>query len=225
MTIGEYLKSLEKSYQDHSDEDRADKMKAYMRGQFSFLGITSPVRKELFREDWKSNKAFISHNFREIITKLWKKEHREYLMLAMEILKKCEKQLMLDDLPFILDLVTSYSWWDTVDFLASNSVGYIIKMNKEEQHKQCDMMMKSDNIWLQRTAILHQLKWKDETNRELLFDLILKTQGSKEFFINKACGWSLRQLSRYDKKKVTAFIENNNSKLSKLTIREGSKYL
>ena len=146
-------------------------------------------------------------------------------MLALEILKKCEKQLLWKDLKLLEELITTSSWWDTVDFLATNSVGYIIKQNKDKQVSWCEKMMKTQNIWLQRTAILHQLKWKNETNSQLLFDLILQTSGSKEFFINKACGWALRQHSRTARYAVATFITDNKTQLHKLTIREGSKYL
>jgi 3-methyladenine DNA glycosylase AlkD len=76
---------------------------------------------------------------------------------------------------------------------------------------------------LRRSAILFQLKYKQETNEDLLYDYIVKNAESKEFFIQKAIGWALREYSKTNPVSVKAFIEGNE--LAPLSVREGSKYL
>ena len=83
--------------------------------------------------------------------------------------------------------------------------------------------MDSKNMWLQRAAILFQLKYKDKTDTDLLFKLIEETASSKEFFIRKAAGWALRELSKTNPGLVLEFVLSHN--LSGLTKREASKYL
>ena len=224
-TTAEYSKQLEKILKAQSDPTKASQMKAYMRNKFEFFGVPAPLRKEIIRSEWKANKEFIKSNFRSIVGQLWEGNERELQMLAMDILGRCEKNLILDDLDLIQKLITTKPWWDTVDFLASNSIGHIIKSNMGQQKRLCDSMMNSNNLWLQRTAILHQLKYKHQTNYDLLFNLILQTIGSKEFFINNATGWALRQYSKYNPERVSKFIAQHQTKLSTLTIREGCKYL
>lgn len=45
----------------------------------------------------------------------------------------------------------------------------------------------------------------------------------KEFFINKAIGWALREYSKTNKQWIKQFLDEHE--LSKLSVREAGKYL
>ncbi len=79
-------------------------------------------------------------------------------------------------------------------------------------------------MWLRRTTILFQLLYKQETNFDLLCDLICENLGSDEFFINKAVGWSLRQYAKTDEKVVRKFVKATKE-LHPLSRREAMKHL
>jgi 3-methyladenine DNA glycosylase AlkD len=81
----------------------------------------------------------------------------------------------------------------------------------------------SDNFWLRRTAILFQLGYKKETDFDLLCEIICENLNSKEFFINKAIGWSLRQYARIDPKAVKKFVKS--TPLHPLSRREAMKHI
>jgi len=82
-----------------------------------------------------------------------------------------------------------------------------------------------DNIWLRRVAIDHQLGFKEKTDTGLLAEIIKNNLNQKEFFINKAIGWSLRDFSKTNPDWVRTFIYAHKDDLSNLSIREGSKYV
>jgi 3-methyladenine DNA glycosylase AlkD len=119
-------------------------------------------------------------------------------------------------------LITTKSWWDSVDSIAP-LVGELARKYPELVEENINHWSKHDNYWLRRASILFQLKYKDETNEALLYDYMVKNADSKEFFIQKAIGWALREYSKTNPKSVKAFIEGNQ--LAPLSIREGSKYL
>jgi 3-methyladenine DNA glycosylase AlkD len=81
----------------------------------------------------------------------------------------------------------------------------------------------TSNIWLMRSCLIFQLKYKSEVDFELSSTLICKFQSNNEFFTQKAIGWSLRQYSKYNQEAVQYFFAENN--LSGLATREGSKYI
>mmetsp|Transcript_14133 Transcript_14133/g.17850 ORF Transcript_14133/g.17850 Transcript_14133/m.17850 type:complete len:91 (+) Transcript_14133:1252-1524(+) len=85
--------------------------------------------------------------------------------------------------------------------------------------------IQDDHLWIRRTAIIHQLKYKANTNEEMLFRFCKSTMEEEDFFIRKAIGWALREYSKTSNKPVKEFIESNKENLSKLSVREGSKYL
>jgi 3-methyladenine DNA glycosylase AlkD len=83
--------------------------------------------------------------------------------------------------------------------------------------------IRSDNIWQNRTALLFQLFYKEKTDSEFLFRAIDELKGKKEFFIQKAIGWSLRQYHRSAPEKVEAFVEASG--ISGLAKREALKHV
>lgn len=67
------------------------------------------------------------------------------------------------------------------------------------------------------------MKYKEETNAELLFSNCEKWLGSKEFFIQKAIGWALRQYAKIDSEAVRVFV--NSHTLAPLSRREALKHI
>jgi 3-methyladenine DNA glycosylase AlkD len=218
-----YAKSLQKHYLDNADPVKATPMKAYMRNQFEYLGIQSPMSAEL-------NKLFIAENglpeladLEEILRDLWALPEREYQYVAGGLLGRMDKELPSDFIEVIEYLLVTKSWWDTVDSLAGGAVGAHFKRYPQVRKKYLTRWRKSENIWLRRTTLLFQLGYKKETDFLLLCDLIRDNLGSNEFFINKAIGWALRQYSRVDPQGVRTFV--GQTPLHPLSKREALKWL
>ena len=119
-------------------------------------------------------------------------------------------------------MITTKSWWDTVDELADHVVGAIVHAHPS-QRAVMDRWLVDDDFWLARTAILHQLDWKDDTDADWLFAACVRRAGDKEFFIRKAIGWALRSYSYVDPVAVERFVTDHAGELSGLSRREGLK--
>ena len=61
-------------------------------------------------------------------------------------------------------------------------------------------------MWLARTAIIHQLTYRDATDSERLFRYCAAQAGHPDFFIRKAIGWALREYAKTDPEAVKAFV-------------------
>ena len=85
--------------------------------------------------------------------------------------------------------------------------------------------VEGENMWLRRTAILHQLGSKVDTDSDLLFRFCLARCHEEEFFIRKAIGWALREFARFHPTQVRRFLQKNKNSLSKLSYNEASKHL
>ncbi len=107
--------------------------------------------------------------------------------------------------------------------LAQKPVGEIAKHNPEVISEKIEGWAFGDNLWLRRTAILFQLKYKSQTDDKLLYRYINQNKNSKEFFIQKAIGWAIKEYSKTNPESVQQYISEN--KLAILSLREGSKYL
>ncbi|MEH7011142.1 DNA alkylation repair protein [Neobacillus niacini] len=216
------IEKLTTLFEEHRNEENAGPMKKYMKDHFPFLGMKSPLRKELEKLFFKETEILKDPFDIDFVTGLWEKEEREYHYTAITYIGKFIKKLPKDVIPFLERLITTKSWWDSVDSIAP-LVGELARKYPEVIEETINRWSVDDNFWLRRSAILFQLKYKNQTNEALLYDYIVKNADSKEFFIQKAVGWALREYSKTNPESVKEFIEGNQ--LAPLSVREGSKYL
>lgn len=196
-------------------------MAAYMKDHFPFLGLKSPLRQKLLKEYLSEHYMPTSDQMKSVVLDLYHLPEREYQYLAIEVLNKMKSQLSVDDLPFLRQLIESKSWWDSVDAIAPRIVGSIVLRNRKEGTRIMNEWSQADHMWTNRAAILHQLKYKHQTDKALLSSIILKHAESHEFFLQKSIGWALREFAKTDAAWVRSFIASH--RLSPLSTREGLK--
>lgn len=214
-----FVTELEKIFRQNANPDLAKPMEAYMKNNFPFLGIKTSPRRELLKNLWNQHKEEIKNNPREIAVALFAKEEREFHYCAIEILiKELKKKYRKEDILLIEKLIITHSWWDSVDILAKYLLGNYMVQFPEEIAKTIAGFSASDTMWLNRSAILFQLDYKAKTDAELLFSVCEKHKNSKEFFIQKAIGWALRDYSKFNPNRVTEFV--NSTDLKPLSKRE-----
>ena len=220
MKSNEFIKSLEKEFNKHSNPSIAKSQKVYMRNQFEFYGLTANKRREIQNSFVKNNPIT---DLKKLATSLWNLKNRDYQYFAQELIYSNHKKFKIDDINLFEYMIVNKSWWDTIDFLAPKILGKYFKLFPEEIDKNIQKWILSNNIWLQRSSILFQLKYKETLNTQLLIRIILPLSNTKEFFINKSIGWILREYSKTNKDWVLDFIEKH--KLSNLSIREALKHI
>ncbi len=221
--VDRFLSLVDIEFKRKANPPRAEQMSAYMKDYFPFYGIQSKLRGDIFREICKMAPIKSIDEWWYLIDELYRREEREYHYLALLSLKKVQKKLIVSDIDKIEYLLLSHSWWDTVDFIASNTVGYYFTIFPYEKSSKIEEWMSSDEMWLQRTCLIFQLKYKEDVDFPLLKSCILRTKNSKEFFLEKGAGWALRQYSKFRPEKVRTFIESHS--LPTITMREAKKYL
>jgi 3-methyladenine DNA glycosylase AlkD len=218
-----YVRQLVQWMNQHRDEENAKPMKKYMRDQFEFLGIKASQRNALLREFFKEHGKPHLEELPQIVLALWELPEREFQYIGLTLLEKDVKKLSDEHLTLAETLVVTKSWWDTVDHLAANIIGTILKKHPKWIGHYTRKWIQSDYIWLQRTAILFQLKYKKETDEQLLYHYIRMCKDSKEFFIQKAIGWALREYSKTNPESVIRFVESEH--LAPLSKREALKII
>ena len=208
-----FIQELETELVRHKNNENAVKMEAYMKHHFSFLGIKTETRRVVFQDLWKKHKSEIQSNFREISWELFNKKEREFQYCGMEILiKEIKKKYLKEDAKLIEQWIITNSWWDSVDVLAKYLLGDYLLQFPEETLTVIERFSNSENMWLNRSAILFQLSYKQKTNFELLKSECEKHKHSNEFFIQKAIGWALRDYGRFNPNAVKSYVENTNLK-------------
>jgi len=206
------------------DPRRATGAAAYMRDQFPFLGIAAPRQKALSREVLAGLPAPSENDLVAVARACWALPEREYQYFAVGLLRRQVSVCSAAFLPVAGELVTTKPWWDTVDALAGRVVGPLVAAHPDLVTTM-DAWSTDADLWLVRTAILHQLFYRSATDARRLFDYCDRQAGHRDFFVRKAIGWALREYAKTDPAAVRSFVDTHRDRLSGLSVREALKNL
>lgn len=213
---------LKLKFKKYQNQEQALQMKKYMRNQFEFYGYHSLERKQIYKQDLRTEKQLKVIDW-NLLQQAWNDPYREMQYFVCDYLIAMERFLSFEDLPKLRAFIKQKSWWDTIDSLIK-PIGYLGLKDKRIDKKMLEWSQ-DNNIWIRRTAIEHQLLRKEKMKTELLAQTIKNNFGSKEFFINKAIGWALRDYSKTNPKWVAQFLEKYRDQMATLSLKEASKYL
>ena len=220
--LSSYSQEFIHVFKQHEDKNRAVSMAKYMKNKFEYFGIPSPLRREISKPFLKKDKLPDIVQIPEIITELWARPQRELQYVAMELLQKYGKRAPSHWIDLYVELITTKSWWDTVDGLAAWQIGDHFNRFPSQIIPYTMQWMDSGNVWLQRTCLIFQLRYKKNTDFELMKSFIVPLSGHTDFFIRKAIGWALRQYAKVNPEDVKEFV--SSQELSNLSKREALKH-
>ncbi|MEU2112615.1 DNA alkylation repair protein [Streptomyces sp. NPDC019507] len=218
------LERLTATYPAAADPVRAREAAAYMKDVAPFLGIRTPERRALSRTVLAGTPRPSEADCTAIALRCWELPEREYHYFAADYLRRHAGRCSSSFVPVARRLITSVSWWDTVDTLAAHVVGALVAADPGLA-RVMDRWIEDDDLWIARTALLHQLRHKDATDAERLFRYCLRQSGHPDFFVRKAIGWSLREYAKTDPDAVRGFVDSARDRLAPLSVREALKNL
>ncbi|GGX67773.1 hypothetical protein GCM10010515_39150 [Streptomyces fructofermentans] len=216
------LERLTATYAAAADPRRAASARAYMKDIAPFLGLTTPDRRALSRVVLAGTPRPEEADCVAVALRCWRLPEREYQYFAVDYLRRHVRRLSSGFLPVARRLVSTVPWWDTVDALAAHVVGGLVAADPALR-ADMDAWIEDDDLWIARTALLHQLRSKGDTDTERLFAYCVRQAGHPDFFIRKAIGWCLREYAKTDPDAVRAFVARERGRLSPLSVREALK--
>ncbi len=195
-----------------------------MKNRFPFLGIGATERRSALKsynqsKPWHPQLDELS----DFVTACWEIPYREIHYCAQEELFRYRKCWNSEMLPLFEHLITHQSWWDSVDFLASNVLGYHFRKYPEQIRPAVNKWLKGQNLWLMRSTLLFQLRYKAETDEAVLTELVEELADHPDFFIRKAIGWALREYGKTNPAFVTKTV--GQVEMSGLSKREATRLL
>ena len=222
-TSKQLISNLRKELARHADPEVKEGAAAYMRNQFEFLGVKTPLRRELSKDLLTQSKDLSERELVALCKDLWAQPEREFQYIACDLLAKNAKRLspsyVIRDAPWF---IKNKSWWDSVDSIRK-SIEVVVSANPELKAEMEEWIL-SNNIWVVRSALIHQLTLGSKTDAKLLFKFCEIQARETEFFIAKAVGWALRSYSYVDSNAVKKFVKAH-PELTPLAKREGLKAL
>lgn len=209
------------------DPERARQMQRYMKTDMPFFGVQKPQQRPVFKEAMARFPPADQADWEGAVRALWQGPERELKYAAITYARGYKRHRFLDlnSVPLLEHLVRTGAWWDLVDDVAANCVGPVVLSHREAMRPVLERWIEDDDLWIQRTAILAQLKHRDAIDADQLFDFCRRRASDPSFWIRKAIGWALRQHAKTDPDAVRHFLAEHGDALSGLSRREASKHL
>ena len=217
------LEQLREVFAQNAHPEKALGMAKYMKNLFPFVGISSPERKNMVVELRKDFKPKNAQELKNWVSLLWEMPAREFQYVGMDYLQKDVNLLEIEDIAYFEFLITTKSWLDSIDLISGNYLGKFLIKYPEIFEETVVRFSKSENMWLNRAAIICQLSYRERTNTDLLERAIVPHLESKEFFHQKAIGWALRQYGKTNPQWVKDFAASHT--LKPLSRREALRRL
>ena len=220
------LPSLRKALQKASDPVKASAMRAYMKSAMPYHGVPTPLLRKVCKLTFADVQFATASHWQAQVLDLWRgarfREER-YAALYLAGDERGRPFQTPSAMKMYEELIVTGAWWDYVDDIASHRIGPILRDYPAPMRRKILSWSKSNNLWKRRAAIVCQLGFKAETDLELLYACIEPSLGSREFFLQKAIGWALRQYAWTDGAEIKRFVRLNRARLSALSYREALK--
>jgi 3-methyladenine DNA glycosylase AlkD len=220
------LSRLRKSLREAADPKKAPLMQAYMKSDMPYHGVATAALRQVCKLTFTDLPLETSKEWRALVLELWRSarfREERYAALYLAGDKRARPFQSLAAMTMYEELIVSGAWWDFVDDIASHRVGPILRDHPEPMRRKMLSWSKSKNMWKCRTSIICQLGFKSDTDLELLYACIEPSLASREFFLQKAIGWALRQYAWTDAAEIKRYVKLYRRRLSALSIREALK--
>jgi 3-methyladenine DNA glycosylase AlkD len=220
------LPKLRKALQQVGDPIKAPVMQAYMKSAMRYHGVPTPLLRQICKSTFTDVQFATAAHWQTQVLDLWRNARfREERYAALYLAGDGRARLFQKPSAMRMyeELIVTGAWWDYVDDIASHRIGPVLRDHPAPMRRKMLAWSKSNNLWKRRAAILCQLGFKAETDLELLYACIEPSLGSREFFLQKAIGWALRQYAWTDRAEIRKYVRLNRTRLSALSCREALK--
>ncbi|MBZ5588849.1 MAG: DNA alkylation repair protein [Acidobacteriia bacterium] len=223
---GKLASRIEAALRKHADAERAANEKRYLKSDLAFIGVPTPVFRRVLKDQLKAAPPLDRPALLDLVDELWANEVFELRAAAVELLVLRGASLLPEDIGVVERLVRGSHTWALVDNLAAHVAGGLVE-RLPELGSTLDRWARDPDFWVRRTAMLALLiplrGGAGAFERFARYaDAMLE---EKEFFIRKAIGWVLREVSKKRPELVARWLAPRMHRASRVTLREALKYL
>lgn len=217
---------VRRSFAEAADPARAPAMQAYMKSELPYWGVRMPDVRRICRRVFAEMEFDSLQIWADRVLGVWRRAtHREerYAAIALSGIRAARDLQTPRAMPTYEEMIVTGAWWDVVDDIATHRIAPILESHPKPMRRLLLRWSKGSDIWKRRTAILSQIGARKNVDFELLQQFIAPSLGRKEFFLNKAIGWALRDVAWAHPELVVKYVEARSDDLSGLSKREALK--
>lgn len=216
--LSKYTKEVEDSLNRLSikkNKEKAEKLKKYISTNLDVLGLVSKLQNEthkkgfsFFSED--REKTFLIFNDIYIQSNTFEAKNQAFIYLDKHY-KHISYKIQLKTLPHWVKQVDNWAHSDGLSKFLTRLIEH-----PESQDEMIQILKKwntSKNLWERRQSLIALYYYartkKQHVSLDLTLELIKPLMNDKEYFVQKALGWTLREAYNVYPKQAYRFIEDN----------------
>jgi 3-methyladenine DNA glycosylase AlkD len=205
---------------------RAEGEKAYLKSDLRFWGTGQDPIRAAVREYCAQHPDLTRTELRAVSGTLYATDVHELRASAIGVLERQSKTLVDRDLPWLITLVRKSRSWAYVDWIAPKVIGDVIARDPRSRQRLA-VWARDKDFWVRRAALLaeHDALRAGGGDFGLWSRLAEPMLDEREFFIRKAIGWVLREVSKRRPNLTYEFLQKHRERVSRLSLQEGAKYL
>ncbi|MEM6992008.1 MAG: DNA alkylation repair protein [Myxococcota bacterium] len=205
---------------------RAEGEKRYLKSDLTFLGVTVPGVRALGKAFARAHADLERTDLLGLVSATWGTEIHELRSLSIAVMAHFPALMRATDMARLETMLGAAGTWAHVDWLATTTVADLVERFVSAR-RRLDRWATDDNFWIRRSAMLALLPplRRGAGDFDGFAAIALPMLGDKEFFIRKAIGWVLREVSKKRPELVIAFLDAHAAEMSGLSVREATKRL
>ncbi len=211
-----------------ADPEKASEMAAYHKVARRYLGVPVPMI-EVLVEEWRAGLDVGGRV--ELADSLWQTDIHEARVAAAKLLVQARIRPDEAVWDLFLSWVPQFDAWAIADHACK--VGERRLLADPSRIDAVEGWTTSPHVWTRRAALVATLPWAkfnfpkapDAAIRERVLGWAASYVPDRDWFIQKAVAWWLRDLSKHDAARVQQFLDEHGHRMKPFARKEAAKYL
>ena len=203
------------------DAKRAEQEKRYQKSRWEHWGVPLPsmdVAVKTTLGDLSQEQSL------DLCRRLWREPVWDLRIVAGRILARKSIEPDAKVWGFVTERKPDLDGWAVADNFAPVASRCLI--DDSCRLDAVEAWIENPHLWTRRAALVFTLPWaKGERDPERMLGWAARLADDREWFIQKAIGWWLRELSKRNPERVRRFLAEHGGKLTGVAKREATKYL
>ena len=220
-TVAAKEASLIEALRAFGDPERAAQEKRYQKSRWEHWGVALPNMDVAIR---KTLGDLAHDDALELCRRLWRAPVWDLKIVAGRILGRRSVAPGAEVWRFVTERLADLDGWAAADNFAPAASRCLIA--DPGRVDAVETWIESPHLWTRRAALVFTLPWtKEKRDPERMLGWAARLADDPEWFIQKAIGWWLRELSKRDPDRVRRFLAEHGGRLKGVARREAKKYL
>lgn len=211
-----------------ADAGKAADMAAYHKAPRRYLGIPVP-EVEVLVADWRATATLDARI--QLAADLWETDIHEARVAAAKLLTQARIRPDNAAWDLIASWVPGFDAWALADHACIAGQKRLVA--NPARLDQVEGWIAHENMWTRRAALVMTLPWTKQNHptdadrdiRARVLGWCIALAPDRDWFIQKAIAWWLRDLSKHDASLAGAFLADHGDKLKSFARKEAAKYL